>query len=273
MPIYKLVPFLLTLGLSGSAFAQSVESPPALVPYVGYLASDQATVNLQVEVVNLNVNPPQILWCQKTPALPVAKRRFIVNLGQIVEGITSRCVPGDYVDLTGSFDANGNPIAEGEGYTASTLQNTFSLDLFSRGTLSLRFKINGTRMPMPQSLNTVPYAATSRNGVPAGTVVAFMGSTPPSGWLLCDGAEYEQSEYPVLFNAIGTQYGQSGNRFNIPDLRGVFIRGLNDMGVNQNGNRRVGTRDPASRSLGEIQLDAYGRHSHGKGSLGGTTVF
>jgi hypothetical protein len=32
-------------------------------------------------------------------------------------------------------------------------------------------------------------------------------------------------EYPDLFQAIGTTYGASGTNFNVPDLRGVFLRG------------------------------------------------
>lgn len=49
-------------------------------------------------------------------------------------------------------------------------------------------------------------------------------------WLLCDGRELERSVYEDLFAAIGTAFG-SGNdvtTFNIPDCRGVAVRGCDN---------------------------------------------
>jgi len=56
--------------------------------------------------------------------------------------------------------------------------------------------------------------------VPSGTVVAFAGTSAPSGWLLCDGNAYAKSAYVSLFAAIGTTWGGDGTTFNVPDLRG-----------------------------------------------------
>ena len=72
----------------------------------------------------------------------------------------------------------------------------------------------------------------SNSSVPSGTVVSFAGSTAPSGWLLCDGSAISRSTYSDLFVIIGTTYG-SGNgstTFNIPDLRGRAVFGLDNMG-------------------------------------------
>ncbi len=69
-------------------------------------------------------------------------------------------------------------------------------------------------------------------GVPAGTVMAYAGSTAPTGWIFCDGSAVSRSTYATLFAAIGTTYG-SGNgstTFNLPDLRGRTIFGKDDMG-------------------------------------------
>jgi microcystin-dependent protein len=63
-----------------------------------------------------------------------------------------------------------------------------------------------------------------------GTVVHYGGSsTPPSGWLLCDGSAISRTTYSALFDIIGTTYGTGDgvNTFNIPDLRGRFILGKN----------------------------------------------
>ena len=63
--------------------------------------------------------------------------------------------------------------------------------------------------------------------VPSGAVIPFAGSTAPQGYLLCDGREVSRTDYPYLFNAIGTTYGEGdGNTtFNLPNLQDKFIEG------------------------------------------------
>lgn len=70
------------------------------------------------------------------------------------------------------------------------------------------------------------------DNVPSGTVMAFAGSTAPSGWVFCNGSAISRTTYSSLFSAIGTAYG-SGNgstTFNIPDLRGRTVFGKDNMG-------------------------------------------
>ncbi|HEX7734850.1 MAG TPA: phage tail protein [Ktedonobacteraceae bacterium] len=45
------------------------------------------------------------------------------------------------------------------------------------------------------------------------------------GWLLCDGQSYTVSEYPDLYKRIKNNYGGDAKNFNVPDLRGRFVRG------------------------------------------------
>lgn len=64
--------------------------------------------------------------------------------------------------------------------------------------------------------------------MPVGSIIAFGGETAPDGWLLCDGKRYNWTvtEYVDLFNVIGMNYGrETPGFFNVPDLRGYFIRG------------------------------------------------
>jgi phage-related tail fiber protein len=90
--------------------------------------------------------------------------------------------------------------------------------------------------------------------VPAGAVLPFAMSTAPSGWLECNGAAVSRATYADLFAAIGSTYG-SGNgttTFNLPDLRGEFIRGWS------HGRSGVDT----GRAIGTAQTDAVKDHTH-----------
>ena len=62
----------------------------------------------------------------------------------------------------------------------------------------------------------------SRALVPTGTVLAFAGSSAPSGFLLCDGRAVSRTTYTSLFSVIGTTYGSGdgSTTFNLPDMRG-----------------------------------------------------
>jgi len=77
-----------------------------------------------------------------------------------------------------------------------------------------------------------------------GSVVAFASSTLPPDYLECNGAAVSRTTYAALFARIGTTYG-AGNgttTFNLPDLRGEFIRGWDN-----------GRGADASRTLGSWQ--------------------
>ncbi len=69
--------------------------------------------------------------------------------------------------------------------------------------------------------------------VPTGSVVPFAGSTTPtSNWLICNGAAVSRTTYAALFTAIGTTYGagDGSTTFNVPDLRGRYPLGKDNMG-------------------------------------------
>lgn len=64
--------------------------------------------------------------------------------------------------------------------------------------------------------------------VNAGMIQAFGGTTPPSGWMICNGAEVSRTTYSELFTAIGVTYGVGNGTttFNLPDLKGRVPVGL-----------------------------------------------
>jgi microcystin-dependent protein len=74
--------------------------------------------------------------------------------------------------------------------------------------------------------------AAAGSGIPSGTLHPWPTDTVPEGYLLCDGVAVSRTIYSALFAVIGTTYG-AGNgstTFNLPDLRGRFPLGKDDMG-------------------------------------------
>ena len=71
-------------------------------------------------------------------------------------------------------------------------------------------------------------ALTGIEGTPAGAVIYHAANTPPTGFIKANGASLSTTTYADLFAAIGYTFGGSGGSFNVPDLRGEFIRGWDD---------------------------------------------
>ena len=62
----------------------------------------------------------------------------------------------------------------------------------------------------------------------------YAGSASPTGYLLCDGSEVPIASYQDLYKVIGTTYGTgvNPNTFKLPDLRGRFALGKDNMDNN-----------------------------------------
>jgi microcystin-dependent protein len=174
--------------------------------------------------------------------------------GTVINGsaprLTSRTkfkIRGDIVDedgfqFDGSFQATGEDPLEKTFTTtlnsnfittklrANSITNTDEF-LFSRGTPPALRKISRQDL----------FASIPRT--PVGSIVAYAGAQPPTGWLLCDGSEVRQTDFTALFSVIQYTYGdivtlQGRDSFKLPDLRGRFPLGLDNM----NGNNRVLSR-------------------------------
>jgi microcystin-dependent protein len=107
-----------------------------------------------------------------------------------------------------------------------------------------------------QRILSVPYAI---NGCPAGTINAFAGPNVPAGWLACNGATVSKLQYPMLFEAIGTAWGGSGDSFKLPNLNGdggYFLRGGSTVGTKQDDATRL-PRNPFA-----IATVPDGSHTH-----------
>jgi microcystin-dependent protein len=115
-----------------------------------------------------------------------------------------------------------------------------------------------TRAVTPASL-----ASAASLFVPPGAVMPFASAVTPSGWLAANGAAVSRTTYAALFNAIGTLYGvgDGSTTFNLPDLRGYFVRGS---GTNSDGT--------AAGTFGQKQADDFKSHNHGGTASGSASV-
>lgn len=89
--------------------------------------------------------------------------------------------------------------------------------------------------------------------LPPGSVLWYAANTPPTGYLKANGDAVSRTTYATLFAAIGTTFGSGdgSTTFNLPDLRGEFIRGWDD-------GRGVDT----GRIFGSSQGQAIQAHTH-----------
>ena len=91
-----------------------------------------------------------------------------------------------------------------------------------------------------------------------GTIVPFGGSSSVDGFLLCDGSEYNRTDYPELFEVIGTSFGtpSANTKFKVPDLREATTKGAGLTGLSNN------HLDANGLALGEFINDRFQSHAH-----------
>ena len=94
---------------------------------------------------------------------------------------------------------------------------------------------------------------------PHGTIIGYLGSTDPDGWVICDGITRNVSDnrYANLVTmGIGTG---NVNSYTPPDYRGAFLRGSNKGTANATATTTYGARAP---NLKSPQTHMTELHSH-----------
>lgn len=100
-----------------------------------------------------------------------------------------------------------------------------------------------------------------------GVVKAYGGTTPPAGYLLCDGSAVSRATYSVLYAVIGDAFGNGdgSSTFNVPDVRGLFLRGVTGASANDPDASSRTASNPGGNTgnaVGSYQVDDFGAHSH-----------
>ena len=151
--------------------------------------------------------------------------------------------------------SKGNTFADGDQVTSTKLNNLVDNATFIAGssgtTDNATLEVNGSGRLQVKTIQTgniansavttakiADGAVTSAKlaadaAVPAGAVMPFAMNSAPFGWLAANGDAVSRSTYAALFSAIGTTHGSGdgSTTFNLPDLRGIFVRGSGSQAI------------------------------------------
>jgi len=156
------------------------------------------------------------------------------------------------------IDSNGVTIqAQGDIRLADSDSSHYvALQAASTVSSNLTFTLpsaDGSNGQMLQTNGSGTLSFTTVQGVPSGAVFCIAVATVPSDYLECNGAAVSRTTYSALFAVVGTAYGagNGSSTFNLPDLRGEFVRGFdNGRGID------------SGRSIATAQSDQNESHSH-----------
>ena len=164
--------------------------------------------------------------------------------------------------------AGGVTTIFGRSGTVTAQTGDYNLDQISDGTTNKAF--TATEKTKLAGIA----AGADVSPVLTGFIMPFGGTSAPTGWLACDGSSVLRASYPALFSAIGTTHGAAdGTHFNVPDMRGLFVRGA---GAHGSMTKAAGGAFDGG-SVGATDNDALQGHKHdmvnGSGATGGAVPY
>ncbi len=158
------------------------------------------------------------------------------------------------ISLSGQIDMNNNDIVgvdqiihEGDSNTYIQFHAADQWRVVTGG--AERLEVNNSQITSTEPIHAPSFHGdgSALTGIAAASTVIYVAqNTAPTGYLKANGAAISRATYADLFAAIGTTFG-SGNgstTFNVPDLRGEFVRGWDD-----------GRGVDSGRAFGSAQLD------------------
>lgn len=162
--------------------------------------------------------------------------------------------------------------------TGNAVTNTFANINFDESNLKAIISVNNAGVDTQiydQPFFYTAYAKYAQNGVPIGTVVAFMGDLDkiPAGWILADGRDITGAQYANLRNVLG-------GINNVPNLKGEFLKGagahddgtnITAVNVRERQIQNVGDHNHNVNINGATNSDGLHRHQI-KHSRGGTVI-
>jgi len=211
----------------------------------------------------------------------------------LYSSISALSIPNDIVTSDKIKDGEVKSKDIGANEIVKSINNIKETINLTKGNANIRISIQGNDISI-ESADTVTAARQLiggiplSSGVPIGTILPYAGTDTSwlsqEDWVLCDGRELNRTLYSKLLERIGVSWGTGNglNTFNVPDLRGVFLRGTDITSRGSAGNdpdfdsRTYVTNGYNYQKVGSRQGDEYKRHTHDftistKTSSGGTT--
>lgn len=169
----------------------------------------------------------------------------------------------DAIAANPTFNDNST-ISEAEYLTLNGIDTTKTIQAQFNGVQNQISALSSKDTSLQNQINALSSSSGSTS-VPIGTILMWTDETPPSGFLLCQGQKLTSASYPLLYGVIGQTYLpenvssnshaiSTGTEFYLPDLRGVFVRGV---GTNSSGGIVAN-----GRSLGRFQDQSVMEHKH-----------
>ena len=175
---------------------------------------------------------------------------FFGNLQGNVSGtVTGRAGSADKLASATTFVVDGDVETNSFAFDGQTGGSTKAFDVRIRNSFisnkSVIYDVDNADEILINKIigETGLYRVTKRNFlksiplIPAGSIMPYGGSEAPRGWLLCDGSEVRKTDYTLLWEAIGFNFKDASlisdggvNYFGLPDLRGRFPLGADNMG-------------------------------------------
>ncbi len=217
--------------------------PEQYKPLLTEGASTTQTVRVVIQVlssaaITLNVDPAVVLATRK-------------DLESAVQGLEDRKASKDEL----------NKAIEGLGVQAAARMTHSDAPLAN---------LAGSKTEVADTAQLVEVRKLIDALVPAGTVIHVAMSNAPEGYLAANGTAVSRETYARLFAAIGTTFGggDGTTTFNLPDLRGEFIRGW-DNGRGVDGGRQLGSWQDSDNKLHAHEV--WNFTGTGRDTMGGYT--
>lgn len=139
-------------------------------------------------------------------------------------GISAKAVSATTADsattATSATSATTAGACTGNAATATKLQTARTISI--TGALQGSASFDGSaNVSISVDYQTVPAS------IPTGMIAFFHASTPPDGWLPCNGQKVSRTTYANLFSVIGTTCGagDGSTTFALPNLHHRFLEG------------------------------------------------
>lgn len=169
---------------------------------------------------------------------------------------------------SGVHGLTGAVLGTTDTQTVTNKNFTSGTNMFPTSLATLTTAQTLTNKDLTSLTNT--FAVSAKN--PAGSMLAFGGSSAPTGWLICDGSAVSRTTYSDLFAVCGTTYG-AGNgttTFNLPDLRSRFPIGSGTfaaLGSNEGTSAEASRTTAHTHNAGTLANSSDGSHTHAAGTL------